>query len=449
MKHYFRWIGGVSVLLLGLTGGQIAQAEESTTTTEAAPAAEKPKPWSPVEAVGLAGPLGAWGLEIHGFVGANYTFNFNEPTSGKNGLLLMNRKHDELHLDLANIRIQRVVDGGIGFVTDFNFGKTAEVVGRATRWCKTPPSVSGNGACHESRNSFEANQFYLTYKFPIGNGLGMKLGKFVTLHGAEVIKTWDNMNYNISNSVLFGYAIPFTHTGVLFNYPLTDWASLDAGLVTGWDQFSYKANDGIVFTGGMTVTPHPTLTFYGATTVGPEQDDRGDSKRALFTLLATYKPTDQWTFILDYNHADETDILPPIKSSGRGTKDARWDGLAGYAIYQINDMFTASLRTEFFDDVDGVRTGTKQTVWEITPTIAFRPWWLFPGLTVRLEYRHDESSKRTFAGKTFPVSGGSCSRSHVDADCFPDYQSNISGGSTVTRYFPGQDTFVWEASYAF
>jgi hypothetical protein len=438
MKKHLSWFCGISLLVSSLCG-QMARAEETAPSeegakTEAAP--EKPSPWSPVDAVGLSAPLKTWGLEIHGLLGANYTYNFNEPNSRKNGLLLMNRKHDHFDLDLANIRIQRVVDGEIGFVTDLNFGKTAEVVGRTTRWCKTPSFLGGKGACHEGRNSFEANQFYLTYKFPVGNGLSMKLGKFVTLHGAEVIKTWDNINYNISNSILFGYAIPFTHTGVLFNYALADWMSLDAGLITGWDQFSYKVNNGVVFTGGLTVTPHPTLTFYAAGTVGPEQErlffngttgkfqtakGRGDSTRGLFTLLTTYKPTDQWAFILDFNHADESNVLGPFKASGRGTKDARWDGLAGYVIYHFTDMVSGAFRVEFFDDVDGVRTGRKQTVWEITPTLTFQPT-LFPGLSVRLEFRHDESSKKFFEGVA------------------------TAAGS---RFFSGQDTFVWEAIYAF
>src|SRR5215510_15384893 len=231
-KRYLQWFFGWISLFVIVGACRVAYAQEAPAATE------KPSPWSPVEAVGLADPLKKYGLEIHGLLAANYTYNFNEPKSDKNGLLLMNRKHDHFDLDLANIRIQRTVDGEFGFVIDLNFGKTAEVVGRTTRWCHTPGGVSGVGACNESRNSFEANQFYLTYKFPIGSGLSMKLGKFVTLHGAEVIKTWDNINYNISNSILFAYAIPFTHTGVLFNYAFTDWISLDACLITGCDQFS-------------------------------------------------------------------------------------------------------------------------------------------------------------------------------------------------------------------
>ncbi len=92
--------------------------------------------------------------------------------------------------------------------------------------------------------------------------------------------------------------------------------------------------------------------------------------------------------ILDYNHTDETNLLPPLKPSGRGTKDARWDGLAGYVIYHCTDAFSGTLRAEFFDNVDGVRTGVKQTVWEITPTLTSQ---LCPGLTLRAEFRYDES----------------------------------------------------------
>jgi hypothetical protein len=387
-KQHGNWFLRGMLLLVMVGTGDLAYAQEAPTETTKAEEPARPSRWSPVEAVGLAGPLKDYGWEIHGLIAANYTYNFNEPRSDKNRLLLMNRKHDHFDLDLANIRIQRSVDGGIGLVTDLNFGKTAEVVGRSTRWCEDP-------RCSESRNSFELSQFYLTYKLPIGDGLTIKAGKFVTLHGAEVIKTWDNINYNISNSILFGWAIPFSHTGLLLNYPLTDWASLDAGFIVGWDNL-YDANDGKSFTGGLTITPTSTLTLYAAGTMGPEQDDRGDSTRGLFTLLTTYKPTDRLTFILDYNVANEESILPPLRPSGRGTKNARWDGLAGYAIYRLTDTLTASLRGEFFNDADGVRTGLKQTVWEVTPTLAYQ---IYPGLTMRAEYRHDESSKKFFENR--------------------------------------------------
>src|SRR5215831_2104296 len=157
-EHGAGWLWAVGIVVWTITtGGLPARAQEGAPPEAPAEAPAKPSPWSPVDAVGLAAPLKAWGLEIHSLLGANYTYNFNEPHSGKNGLLLMNRKADHFDLDLANIRIQRVVEGELGFVTDLDFGKTAEVVGRTTRWCQDP-------RCSESRNSFEAVQFYLTYK---------------------------------------------------------------------------------------------------------------------------------------------------------------------------------------------------------------------------------------------------------------------------------------------
>jgi len=144
----------------------------------------------------------------------------------------------------------------------------------------------------------------------------------------------------------------------------------------------------------------------------------------LITLLTTYKPTDQWTFILDFNYASESNstLSPrPLTDNGYGVKGAAWDGLAGYVIYHFTDSLSGALRAEFFDDKTAVRTGLKQTVWEITPTLAFQPSFL-PGFTLRAEYRHDESSKRFFEGK-----------------------ATFDGA----RFFSGQDTVAWEMIYAF
>jgi hypothetical protein len=79
----------------------------------------------------------------------------------------------------------------------------------------------------------------------------------------------------------------------------------------------------------------------------------------------------------------------------------------------------------FFNDADGIRTGTKQTVWEITPTVAYQ---IYPGLTFRVEYRHDESSKRFFEGKGL--------------------RNPLPDGPT-TRLFSGQDTVAGELLYSF
>src|SRR5262249_35551411 len=97
-KRYLQWfLGGISLfVIVGVC--RVAYPKGAPAATETSQEPAKPSPWSPVEAVGLADPLKNYGLEIHGLLAANYTYNFNEPHSGKNGLLLMNRKSD--HFDL-------------------------------------------------------------------------------------------------------------------------------------------------------------------------------------------------------------------------------------------------------------------------------------------------------------------------------------------------------------
>src|SRR5258708_12108356 len=72
---------------------------------------------------------------------------------------------------------------------------------------------------------------YLAYKVPLGSGLTLKAGKFVTLLGYEVIESPNNLNF--SRSLLFGLAIPFTHTGGLLSYSFTDCFSVTAPLLDG------------------------------------------------------------------------------------------------------------------------------------------------------------------------------------------------------------------------
>ena len=59
-------------------------------------------------------------------------------------------------------------------------------------------------------------QAYVSYLAPVGSGLQIDAGKFVTPAGAETIETRDNWNY--SRSFLFALAIPYYHMGVRTAY---------------------------------------------------------------------------------------------------------------------------------------------------------------------------------------------------------------------------------------
>jgi Putative beta-barrel porin-2, OmpL-like. bbp2 len=74
---------------------------------------------------------------------------------------------------------------------------------------------------------FDIQEAYLSYRLPVGTGLTLKGGKFVTLLGYETIEAPNNLNF--SRSFLFGFATPLTNTGLLASYAVTDTLSVTAG----------------------------------------------------------------------------------------------------------------------------------------------------------------------------------------------------------------------------
>lgn len=363
----------------------------------------------------LSNPAATLGISIHGLVALDYLYDINRPSvaipasdatvKAAPFLRTFENEKNTFLLNLANLHFERQPESGLGFVADLDFGETADVVNHTTFFDSTS---TGNGT-----DFFDARQFYLTYTVPVGSGIKLQAGRFVTLHGAEVIKSYNNLNYNITNSILFGFAIPFTHTGIMATYAFTDQLSLSAGIVNGWDNV-VDNNDGKSVHAMLTYAPSPQFSIATSGTYGPEQtggpvtDNHGTplfvhagrSKRLMITTLVTVKPTDQLTLILDHNYGNESDVVP---RDGL-LRTAQWHGAAGYVIFAFTDSLSATLRGEIFDDMDGMRTlaagvngfgsGNQATYWELTPTLTYK---VIDGLFWRNEYRHDESdSKRVF-----------------------------------------------------
>jgi len=236
---------------------------------------------------------------------------------------------------------------------------------------------------------FDIQEAYLSGKIPVGNGLTLKGGKFVTLLGYEVIESPNNLNF--SRSLLFGFAIPFTHVGVLASYPITDTLSVTAGPVLGWDVVDFRngAPSGlgqIAFTGVKDLST--SLNFV----VGPEKvgDESKSDIRWVIDLVASYTGIKNLTLGLNVDYGRESNAAP---AGG----DATWWGLAGYAAYDWTEKLRTAVRLEYFEDSDGFRTGfgSKLGVWEATVTAQYKIW---KGLVGRLEYRHDQADERVFSG---------------------------------------------------
>jgi hypothetical protein len=243
---------------------------------------------------------------------------------------------------------------------------------------------------------FDLQEAYGSVMIPIGNGIILKGGKFVTLLGFEAIESPNNLNF--SRSYLFEFGIPLTHTGGLIQYKFTDWFTLIVGGVLGWDN-SRENNGAPSATGQFQFSPAKGLIANMEWIVGPEQADNTKNIRYVLDWVIQYTGIKGLTLGLnvDYGHEENEAFLTSLGT--RQNTDATWWGWAVYAAYDWTDWFRTALRQEYFKDADGARTGfgSKLSLYSTTLTAQFKLW---KGLVARLEYRHDSADEKVFKART-------------------------------------------------
>jgi hypothetical protein len=319
------------------------------------------------------------GITLSGYVDTSYTYNTNHPDSGANTGRVFDTKSNSFLLQSAKVALEKLPEktGGVGFRADIIAGEDGKVLNAATYgFSTTDPN---------DNSYFDLEQAYIDVMAPLGKGLDIKAGKFVTLAGAEVIEAKDNWNY--SRGLLFGYAIPFTHTGVRLSYPLLDTLTGYFGVNNGWDAVKDN-NKGKTMEGALAWVPKDWLSFNLTGYYGPEQAGNNHANRGLVDFITTFQPFKKLTLKINADYAREEDLA----ASG---KAATWSGVAGYAKYDLNDKWSIANRAEYFNDPDGVRfqAGVDESLWENTSTLEFRP---FKNLITRLEYRYDHSTADVF-----------------------------------------------------
>jgi hypothetical protein len=327
-------------------------------------------------------------LGIGFYVQGGYTYNGNASNvsaaqGAENDLRVFDHKANSFTLDLAQIVISRDtprIDSS-GFKIKLSAGETAKWI-HARGLSGAPLASIGTSTAQVGQGTdiVDLTEAYVSYIAPIGKGLRFDFGKMVTYFGAEVIEAKDNPNY--SRSLLFNFAIPFTHTGLKTSYAFTNALSASFHIVNGWDNADDN-NAGKCL--GLSVGYAPADVFAGYVNfmTGPEQDSNSGNKRTLVDHVATFKPAKNILVIVNYDDGREA------VAGGH----AVWSGAAGIVKYDFSDTFSLAVRAESFDDKDGLRTGTAQTLTEVTVTPEVR---LAGGLIVRPEYRHDSSDKLSF-----------------------------------------------------
>ena len=336
-------------------------------------------------------PSGFNGVQMSGFVDTTYTYNFDTPETTTNTLRVFDTQANGFMINNAELVVDKPVsaESPVGFKTSLMFGTDAEVVGGVTTGLGANAHTHGNGSNSAASDEVELKDAYVEYLAPIGNGLDLKAGKFATMHGAEVIESKDN--WNISRSILFGFAIPFTHTGLRATYPVAEWLSATLGVDNGWDLVDDNNQARTVGT-SFTVTPMTGASLTANYMFGADQAGDNHHGRHLVDLVLGWQPIEPLQLKLNYDYAVEDDAAALHNN-------AVWQGLAGYARYALTDKLAVSLRGEFFNDADGVRTAIATGIngivdddvklYEMTLTGEYQ---INPHLLGRLEFRHDKAN---------------------------------------------------------
>ena len=377
-------------------------------------------------------------IKIGGYVDVSYQYNFNRPDNQNNNLRAFDTDSNGFNVHQAQLDFDALPTrpGEVGFRLDILYGNDARLI-------KAQDNVAAQLDKHFGYYDNDFKQAYISYIVPLPGcescgtkkGVTLDFGKFVTWAGYETIEAADNMNS--SRSFLFGYAIPFTHTGIRATYDVfkcdeSKW-TLGAAIYNGWDNTQdqnrsktyalhseWKANkwfewDATVIAGVEDFVDERTTYFTainsinGADPTDPATPGFGSLSTGNTVLGALDNGRDVRFFDpKDGNAAryllDSTFIIKPwcgkddfvlaLNGDFASQRGGKWYGAAAYAKWQFAKNWYVAMRGEYFNDPNGLRTGIREQLYEGTATLN---WQLAEPLATRLEFRSDSSNRYVFS----------------------------------------------------
>jgi hypothetical protein len=316
-------------------------------------------------------------VSVGGYVEASYLYDWKNPPAGAGTQLTQwGQPQNSFEFNAAKLELGRATDGSgtAGFQLDLLWGENAAV-------------LSGG-------DDVWVQQAYVSYDY---EGVELQMGRFETILGAEVIDTPDN--YNVTRGLLFVYAIPLWHQGILASGDLGEGLHWKAGIVNGannatalTDRKGILANVGMAQEGfGIDLN-----WYYGANdgvnanNLNPNGTVDNNDMTQIYDLVMTMSPSDETDLWLN---ADWGTTENPTGTGGHDT----WKGISVGAAQQLSDKLQIAIRGEYFKDKRNSRglpnlpTETDPRadaeLWSATVTANYQ---VTDNLLARFEYRHDD-----------------------------------------------------------
>ena len=325
-------------------------------------------------------------VALDGYVEANYSYNFNRPQNGITNYRGYDNRHDTFTLSNAVL--------GATFDADAFSGRLALQVGHtpSTYYGSEPVSPGAGGAASTDAENFRWIQTAIVgWKAPVGNGLLLQGGVFLSPIGYEGIAVKDNWSWSRSN-LFFG--LPSYHTGLRASYDFTKRLTATLMVCNGWNsvvdnnfwksietQWIYEAVPDM-----LTVS----LLYFGGVERAKESPE-GEPWRHLFDLWAQIDATKWLSFALQSDAGFEVTRF--------GTSSWAANALYG-RVQPVSFLYLAARGDVFYEHAASNDDGTAARIFwpgslvgSGTFTADVRP---HPNLSFRVEYRHDAANTDTF-----------------------------------------------------
>jgi hypothetical protein len=354
-----------------------------------------------LDKMGVAEKLDAAGVTVGGHVEGSWTYNADTPGSHTNFGRLFDSEDQDPTLNQVMLFAEKTIEAK---GDKFEWGGRVEMMwGGDARFIHSLGLFDHYGAYNvpsgddadSPDEQFDLTQAYADFGLQVGTGLKLRVGKFVTPMGYEVINPTGNLFY--SHSFLFNYAIPLTHTGVQGTYNLSDTTSVSAAITRGWDTSLEDDNDTLSYMVGFSTSLSEKTKLALNLISGADQfQDNGNWRTVLDVVLST-TVGDNMTIGLNGDYGYEVNSKTSVSGS-----DAQWYGVAGYASMALCKEASLNFRAEYFNDEDGARVsaGVKGAqLAEGTVGLSIRPFAndsLWSNLVIRPEFRWDWSDENVF-----------------------------------------------------
>ncbi|HVT80358.1 MAG TPA: outer membrane beta-barrel protein [Phycisphaerae bacterium] len=363
-------------------------------------------------------------INIYGWLETGYTYNHRHSGASSGTVIIPGPFNHEWGNHYMINQLDLIIERGVD-TAKFDVGGLIELMYGSDAARIHATGLGYNGSDPTDDNSpadglavdnlhpilqFDIPQAFVNINLPIGpEGLQVAVGKWISLLGYETIDPTQNAFY--SHSYLFS-AVPGTQTGILASYQVNKSLGLKLGITRGWE-IALEDNNGcaIDVTGQVSWKFTDSFDALVNFNVGPENaGDTGHYRTAINPILNN-QVTEHLKLGLEGLYVYDGGYNGNITGFSDGRSHAYGDtwGVAAYAGYKINDMFTLNARVEKAHGVigtfagvdlfDGFGTIPALSVYEITLGTTITP---FPAdkylknLIIRPEIRYDFTDSSAF-----------------------------------------------------